>query len=206
MAASLFVGPSDQVSWRHVAQWFWQKGAFWGASGPVDPLVEAVLLEVRLPRVILTFLVGSSLTLSGNALQALFRNPLVSPDILGLSSGAAFGAALALSLGTLPLQGSAFFFGLLAVGLSYFMALTRRGVSIVALILAGIIVSGIFTALLTVVQFLTDPFKLRPSFIDHGQPAQRQLGQGPIGAGTHPGRKPLALHPALADECPGLGG
>jgi len=111
--------------------------------------------------VILTFLVGSSLAVSGNALQALFRNPLVSPDILGLSSGAAFGAALALSLGTIPLQGTAFFFGLLAVGLSYFLALTRRGVAIVALILAGIIVSGIFTALLTVVQFLTDPFKLQ---------------------------------------------
>ena len=87
MAASLFVGPSDQVSWRHVAQWFWQKGAFWGAAGSVDPLVEAVLLDIRLPRVILTFLVGSSLAVSGNALQALFRNPLVSPDILGLSSG-----------------------------------------------------------------------------------------------------------------------
>jgi iron complex transport system permease protein len=161
MAASLFVGPSDQVSWRHVAEWFWQKLSVWGAAGTVDPLVEAVLLDIRLPRVILTFLVGSSLAVSGNALQALFRNPLVSPDILGLSSGAAFGAALALSLGTIPLQGSAFFFGLLAVGLSYFLALTRRGVSIVALILAGIIVSGIFTALLTVVQFLTDPFKLQ---------------------------------------------
>jgi iron complex transport system permease protein len=92
MAASLFVGPSDQVSWRHVAQWLWQKGTFWGAAGSADPLVEAVLL---------------------------------------------------------------------AVGLSYFLALTRRGVAIVALILAGIIVSGIFTALLTVVQFLTDHFKLQ---------------------------------------------
>jgi len=78
LAASLFVGPSDQVSWRHVAQWFWQKGAFWGAAGSADPLVEAVLLDIRLPRVILTFLVGSSLAVSGNALQALFRNPLVS--------------------------------------------------------------------------------------------------------------------------------
>ena len=58
MATSLFVGPSDQVTWRHVTQWFWQKGAFWGAVGSVDPLVEAVLLDIRLPRVILTFLVG----------------------------------------------------------------------------------------------------------------------------------------------------
>ena len=159
--ASLFVGPSDQVRPEHVARWVLQQ--FSPASGSASPdlLVEAILLDVRLPRVILAFLVGAALTVSGNALQALFRNPLVAPEILGLSSGAAFGAALALSLGFLPLQGTAFVFGLLAVGLSYFLALTRKGVSIVSLILAGIIISGVFTALLTMVQFLTDPFKLQ---------------------------------------------
>lgn len=161
LAASLLIGPSDQVRPEHVARWVLQQ--FSPASGPAspDPMLEAILLDVRLPRVILAFLVGAALTVSGNALQALFRNPLVAPEILGLSSGAAFGAALALSLGFLPLQGTAFVFGLLAVGLSYFLALTRKGVSIVSLILAGIIISGVFTALLTMVQFLTDPFKLQ---------------------------------------------
>jgi len=80
---------------------------------------------------------------------------------LGLSSGAAFGAAVSLTFVHVPLQLSAFLFGLLAVGASYFLALTRRGVSTVSLILAGIIVSGLFTALLTIVQFLTDPFRLQ---------------------------------------------
>jgi iron complex transport system permease protein len=124
-------------------------------------MVEAIILNVRLPRILLAFLVGSALTVSGNSFQALFRNPLVSPDILGLSSGAAFGAAIALISPVLPLQPSAFLFGLLAVGASYFLALTGRGVSTVSLILAGIIISGLFAALLTIVQFLTDPFRLQ---------------------------------------------
>ncbi|MGW8283879.1 MAG: iron chelate uptake ABC transporter family permease subunit, partial [Gemmatimonadota bacterium] len=69
-----------------------------GAAAPglsANPVVEAVILQVRMPRVLLAFLVGAALTVSGSALQAFFRNPLVSPYILGLSSGAAFGAALA---------------------------------------------------------------------------------------------------------------
>lgn len=162
MVASLFVGPSEQVGVRSILHWLGQ-WLFPGlaAEFPDRALVEAVILDVRLPRVLLTFLVGAALTVSGNALQALFRNPLVSPDILGLSSGAAFGAALSLSLGWLPLQGTAFLMGLSAVVLSYFFALTRQGVAIISLILSGIIVSAIFTALLTLVQFLTDPFKLQ---------------------------------------------
>jgi iron complex transport system permease protein len=162
MIASLLVGPSEQVGVKPVLQWLgdWIFPGFSPGAGD-RALVEAVLLDVRLPRILLTFLVGAALTVSGSALQALFRNPLISPDILGLSPGAAFGAALALSLGFLPLQGTAFLMGLAAVALSYFFALTRRGVALVSLILAGVIVSGIFTAFLTLVQFLTDPFKLQ---------------------------------------------
>lgn len=159
---SLLVGPSDLVTPSHVGRWILQKGLQVRMDGPVDSqLIEAVVLQTRLPRILLTFLVGASLTASGTTLQALFRNPLVSPYILGLSSGAAFGAALAFIVPWLPLQPLAFLFGFLAVGLSYFLALKNREVSTVSLILAGIIVSAIFTALLTVVQFLTDPFKLQ---------------------------------------------
>jgi iron complex transport system permease protein len=131
------------------------------AARPIDPMVQVVILQVRMPRVLLAFLVGAALTVSGSALQAFFRNPLVSPYILGLSSGSAFGAALALTAPFLPLLPTAFLFGLLAVGASYFIAITRQGVSTLSLILAGIIVTGVFTALLTIVQFLTDPFKLQ---------------------------------------------
>lgn len=159
---SLFIGPSDIVTPSDILRWVEQKaGLIADQQADADLMVDAIVLNVRLPRILLTFLVGSALTMSGSALQALFRNPLVSPDILGLSAGAAFGAALALALTGLPLQPTAFVFGLIAVGTSYFIARSKRGVSTVSLILSGIIVSGIFTAGLTVIQFLTDPFRLQ---------------------------------------------
>lgn len=159
---SLLIGPSDIVTASDIFHWAEQKvGLIADQRGDADLMVEAIVLNVRLPRILLTFLVGAALTMSGSALQALFRNPLVSPDILGLSAGAAFGAALALAVSSLPLQPTAFVFGLIAVGTSYVIARSRRSVSTVSLILAGIIVSGMFTAGLTVIQFLTDPFRLQ---------------------------------------------
>lgn len=158
---SLFIGPSDVVTQGEIVAYLLQHVS----QAPVDDehtlMVEAIVRDVRLPRVLLAMLVGIALSLSGAALQGLFRNPLVSPDVLGLSAGSAFGAALALALPVLPLQPSAFAGGLAAVGLTYGIAYARRRVSIVALILAGIIVTGFFTALLTVVQFFADPFRLQ---------------------------------------------
>jgi iron complex transport system permease protein len=154
---SLLLGPSASAGMGKILSWLF---------GQPDPelneeLIKTILWDVRLPRVALTFLVGGSLAAAGNSLQALFRNPLVSPYILGLSSGAAFGAALAVTVAWLPIQLSAFVFGGIAVGLSYFLGRSRKTVSVVSLILSGVIVTGIFTALLTVIQFLTDPFKLQ---------------------------------------------
>ncbi|MBK8881194.1 MAG: iron ABC transporter permease [Bacteroidales bacterium] len=152
--ASLFIGPSQSATPEAIFR------AIFYDTGNVS-LIHSVLLDVRLPRILLTFLVGGSLAISGCSFQAIFRNPLTDSYILGLSSGAAFGAALALAYSFLPVQLSAFLFGLLAVGLSYYMARKNKNVSIVSLILAGIIVSGIFTALLTIVQFFSDPFRLQ---------------------------------------------
>ncbi len=159
---SIFIGPSDAVNYNDIILWI--KSLF--GLYPIDDneklqMIQFIIFNVRLPRIILAFIIGAALTVSGNSFQALFRNPLVSPDILGLSAGAAFGAALSLVLPFLPLQLTSFMFGLTAVALSYFLAMTRRGVSMVSLILAGIIISGVFTALLTIVQFITDPFKLQ---------------------------------------------
>lgn len=126
-----------------------------------ERLFQTILFDVRLPRVLLTFMIGGALAAAGCALQALFRNPLVCPYLLGLSSGGAFGAALAVTVPWLPLQPSAFLFALMAVGLSYLLARTRGCVSTVSLVLSGVIVSGMFTSLLTILQFLTDPFKLQ---------------------------------------------
>ncbi len=152
--ASLFIGPSETANPDAIFNLIFNNT---GNSS----LVQSVIFDVRLPRILLTFLVGGSLAISGCSIQAIFRNPLTDSYILGLSSGAAFGAALALAYSFLPVQVSAFIFGLIAVGLSYFMARKNKNVSIVSLILSGIIVSGIFTALLTLVQFYSDPFKLQ---------------------------------------------
>ena len=159
---SLLTGPSGTVTSGGI--FLWAIDRLIGTQEKViadRELIQTILIDVRLPRVLLTFLVGGSLAVAGNALQALFRNPLVCPYILGLSSGAAFGAALAMTIVWLPIQPAAFSFAMLAVGVAYFLARSRKSVSVVSLILSGVIVSGIFTALLTIVQFLTDPFKLQ---------------------------------------------
>ncbi len=159
---ALFFGPAEGVSpaevWTLLPSWL---GGMEGLAADRLYLVRAVVWEVRLPRVVLALLVGAALSLSGASLQALFRNPLVSPDVLGLTAGAAFGAALALATSWLPLHPAAFLGGLLAVGITYGIAYARQGVAVVALILAGVIISGFFTALLTIVQFLADPFRLQ---------------------------------------------
>jgi len=154
---SLLIGPSENISLHDGVQWLLNMIS----GNDTDTFIQTIILQVRLPRVLTAFLVGGALSISGNSLQAIFRNPLVSPYILGLSNGAAFGAALALATGLLPLQLSAFIFGLIAVIISYLAARKHKEVSIVSLILSGIIVTGIFTALLTIVQFLSDPFKLQ---------------------------------------------
>jgi iron complex transport system permease protein len=152
--ASLFIGPSQTATPEAIFNLIFNNT---GNSN----LLQSIIIDVRLPRILLTFLVGGSLAISGCSIQAIFRNPLTDSYILGLSSGAAFGAALALAYSFLPVQVSSFIFGLIAVVLSYFMARKNKNVSIVSLILSGIIVSGIFTALLTLVQFYSDPFKLQ---------------------------------------------
>jgi iron complex transport system permease protein len=161
IVASLFIGPSESASFKVILKSFWNMGMGNSSTIPNSELIRSVIFDVRLPRILLTFLVGGALSVSGCGLQAVFRNPLTDPYILGLSSGAAFGAAIALAFAFIPVQVSAFTFGAIAVAMSYFMARKNKSVSIVSLILAGIIVSGIFTALLTVVQFLNDPFKLQ---------------------------------------------
>jgi len=162
LVLSLLVGPSETLTARDAASWLAANTLGLAPAADVnDRLARTILLDVRLPRVLLTFLIGGALAAAGTGLQALFRNPLVCPYLLGLSSGGAFGAALALTTPWLPLQPAAFLFGLTAVGLSYLLARTHRRVSTISLVLSGVIVSGMFTSLLTILQFLTDPFKLQ---------------------------------------------
>lgn len=128
----------------------------------IDSPEAAIVLDIRLPRIILAGLVGMSLATSGATLQAVLRNPLVDPFILGISAGAAFGCAIA--IGFIPwvsLQVMAFAFGALAVFMACAMARSGGEISRLSLVLSGVIVSALFTALLSIIKFLVDPMKLQ---------------------------------------------
>jgi iron complex transport system permease protein len=152
---SLFIGAADHISAGDVLD------ALMNPGNNLNSNTGTIIFDVRLPRILLVFFTGGILAVSGASFQAIFRNPLVDPYILGLSSGAAFGAALGLAVAIIPNPLSAFFFGLIAVGLTYFMARRNKQVSIITLILSGIVTNGIFTSMLTIVQIISDPFKLQ---------------------------------------------
>ena len=161
---SLLIGPSQQLSAWDYSLWCvqWLFGTTYYDAQQFQ-LMQNIVLNVRLPRILLTFMVGAALATAGNGLQALFRNPLVDSYVLGISSGAAFGAALALSLSWLSPNLSAFIFGVCAVALTYLFAHQKHEsqASLVMVILSGMIVSGLFLAGLTIIQYLSDPFKLQ---------------------------------------------
>ena len=121
---------------------------------------SAVLFVIRLPRIFLAILVGAALTAAGAAYQGLFKNPMVSPDILGVSSGASVGACLGilLSFSDLSIQVLAFVFGLGAVFLV--LAISRavgRGTNnLLIMILAGTVISALFSALTSLIKYLAD--------------------------------------------------
>jgi len=141
------------------------KSLFGGIStlpGLGDLPEKAIILNIRLPRVVLAGLIGVALSVSGVTLQGIFRNPLVDPFILGISAGAALGCALSVGFFPhLPIQGMAFLFGIVAVFLAYRMARTQGEVSRLPLILSGVIISAFFTALVSIVKFLVDPHRLQ---------------------------------------------
>lgn len=137
--------------------------ALFGLDG-VSDVFRALVLRVRLPRALAAACIGTNLAITGAAFQGLFRNPLVDSRILGVSSGAAFGAAIALllSAGTLGLQASAFGFALLAVGLVCLIGL-RFGSAPLVLVIGGILVSALFNALLGLIKYVADPLSSLPA-------------------------------------------
>nr|WP_303862728.1 iron ABC transporter permease [Alkalibaculum bacchi] len=130
-----------------------------------EKTLEVVILQVRFPRIILAVLVGGALSISGASYQTLFKNPMVSPDILGVSAGAGFGAALAMinEANWIEIQLSAFVFGLLAVSIAYIISRVFGGQSITVLVLAGVVTSSFFQALLSIVKTLADTDNELPS-------------------------------------------
>lgn len=130
-------------------------------------VLETVVINIRLPRIMAAMLVGGSLALAGTSFQGLFRNPLVSPDILGVSSGAGFGAALAILLNAdlWIVQVSAFCFALLAVGIVFAVSRMVKGNSTLTLILAGMAIASLFSALLSIMKYVADPVNQLPAII-----------------------------------------
>lgn len=130
-----------------------------------EPVQELVVEQVRLPRILAAVVIGFGLAVSGAALQGMFRNPLVDPGIIGVTSGAGFGGTLAILLGlTGPvLLAIAFAFGMGSILMVKMLATVRRRTSMLTLVLAGVVVSAFFTAAISVAKLLADPFQKLPA-------------------------------------------
>ncbi len=126
---------------------------FWSAAQ------EAAVLNVRLPRVIMSVLVGACLAAAGGAYQGVFQNPMAAPDILGASAGAGFGAALAIffDLSSSGITAAAFGMSLVTVALVFFVSRRAKGDRVLGLILAGIMVSSLFQAGTSFIKLVADP-------------------------------------------------
>ena len=137
-----------------------------GRAPSTPAAVENVVLLVRGPRVMAALLVGSALAVAGAAFQGLFRNPLVSPDILGASSGAALGAVIGIffSLGVLGIEVLAFAGGLAAVAAVYMIgSMLRSRDPILVLVLAGVVIGSLLGAGVGLVKYLADPYNQLPA-------------------------------------------
>lgn len=128
----------------------WEEGS--------NPIMDSIVFHVRMPRIIVSMLVGAMLSLSGAVYQGVFKNPLISPDLLGVSSGASVGAALAIMLGASLAQRqiTAFLGGLLAVSITAFIPKLFKNRNNMMLVLSGIIVSGFFCSLLSIMKFVAE--------------------------------------------------
>jgi iron complex transport system permease protein len=157
LALALFLG-------RYPAPGFLDPALLWS-----DPMAHTVFFSLRLPRVLAALLLGMSLGGAGNAFQMIFGNPLVEPGFLGVSQGAAFGAALAMSVGlagSLAVPGLAFVFAFGLLGLSVLLAgRFRFGGQVLRLVLAGIAVSALGSAGLALLKYLADPVRQLPDII-----------------------------------------
>src|SRR6516162_546378 len=137
-----------------------------GRASSASPAAENVVLLVRGPRVVAAVLVGAALAVAGTAFQGLFRNPLVSPDILGASSGAALGAVLGIffSLGVVGIESLAFIGGLLAVAAVYMIgSAVRSRDPVLVLVLTGVVIGALLGAGVGLVKYLADPYNQLPA-------------------------------------------
>lgn len=135
------------------------------AAQNVSEVAQTLVLRIRLPRTLAAVLIGASMAGTGTAFQGIFKNPLVDSNLLGVTSGAGFGAALALSMGlmTSGVQLFAFFFGLLAVTLAFFGSRLYRTAPMIVLTLMGVLIGSFFGSLTSLLKYLADPLDTLPA-------------------------------------------
>lgn len=136
-------------------------------SNQIPILDQQVIWQVRIPRILLAFLSGAGLALCGVVLQGVFYNPLVDPHVIGVNSGAAFGGTLAiiLNFSTFGLIVLAFLFGLLTLILIFSFIHSIKQNSLLMLVLIGLILSGFFSALVSLMQYLADTEEKLPNIV-----------------------------------------
>ncbi len=130
-----------------------------------DPKMYAAVSNIRMPRILMACLVGCCLSAAGASFQCVFQNPMASPDILGASSGACFGAALAIlwNFSHTGITLFSFLFSLLSIGMVYLIGRASRRNRVVAILLAGIMVSSLFSAGTSYVKLVADPSNQLPA-------------------------------------------
>lgn len=124
-----------------------------GLKGIENTSIESsIIYQLRIPRVLMNVVVGAGLAVSGTALQGIFQNPLVSPDVISVSSGSAFGAVLGI-----------LFFGILSVGVTYILSRVRGESSTLSLVLSGMVMTSLFASLISLIKYTADPYDKLPA-------------------------------------------
>ena len=138
-----------------------------GTTFAVDPAHVTVVVQVRFPRILAALVIGAALAAAGASYQGLFKNPMCSPDLLGASAGAGFGASFALLMGAnmFVVQVAAFVCGIVAVALTYFVskAVSKGESMTLCLVLTGMVVAALFQAFITMTKYVADPDDKLPS-------------------------------------------
>ena len=133
----------------------------------VSQTVTTIVWQIRLPRILAAILVGASLSMAGAAFQGIFKNPLVSSDLLGVSNGAGFGAALAILLSgsSVIIQLFAFLFGIISVSITYLISKAYKAGGLLVLVLSGVAISAFFNSLISGIKFIADPDEKLPEIV-----------------------------------------